>query len=292
MKWFYDSYPPFYGFRTGHKIQKLIYSKKTKYQMIKIFNTETFGRVFALDQATQLTEKDEFIYHEMLIHPSMLAHPNPKKILIIGGGDGGALRECLKYNIDKVYLVEIDKEVIIAARRFLKFVCQNSFNDSRTKIIIEDGYKFLINNGYKNFFDIVIVDCTDPDPENISLVLFNKKFYQAIFKSLKSDGILIYQSGSLFFTPKGYLNIYKKIKEIFPLAGIYWTVIPSYPGAIWGYTYGSKKIDLKNIDLAQLEKKYKRLKLKTKFYNPKIHQNSFLLPNFTKMISQKLNNKK
>lgn len=284
MQWFYDSYPPFYGFRTGHKIKKLIYQKKTPYQQIKIFDTETFGRVFTLDRATQLTERDEFIYHEMLVHPAMLNHPNPKKVLIIGGGDGGALRECLKYeSVSEVYLVEIDKEVIKAAGKYLRFVHRNSFNDKRAKIVVEDGFKFLTKGKYKNFFDIVIVDCTDPDPKNIALVLFKEKFYKAIFNSLKKEGILIYQSGSLFFTPKGYWDIYKKIKKIFPFAGIYWTVVPSYPGAIWGFTYGSKKIDFKKINLTQLGKKYKKLKLKTEFYNPQVHQNSFYLPNFVKL---------
>lgn len=258
MQWFYDSYPPFYGFRTGHKIKKLIYQKKTPYQQIKIFDTETFGRVFTLDRATQLTERDEFIYHEMLVHPAMLNHPNPKKVLIIGGGDGGALRECLKYeSVSEVYLVEIDKEVIKAAGKYLRFVHRNSFNDKRAKIVVEDGFKFLTKGKYKNFFDIVIVDCTDPDPKNIALVLFKEKFYKAIFNSLKKEGILIYQSGSLFFTPKGYWDIYKKIKKIFPFAGIYWTVVPSYPGAIWGFTYGSKKIDFKKINLTQLGKNIK-----------------------------------
>jgi spermidine synthase len=279
--WFYDSYPPFYGFRTGHKIEKLLYHKKTPFQEIKIFESGNFGRVFILDKATQLTEKDEFIYHEMLVHPALLSHLYPKKVLIIGGGDGGALRECLKYkSVDEVYLVEIDGEVIEAAKKFLKFVHQNSFDDRRAKIIVEDGYKFLMENRYKNYFDVIIVDCTDPDPESISLVLFQDKFYKAIYESLTSSGILIYQSGSLFFTPKGYLEIYKKIKKIFPLAGIYWTVIPSYPGAIWGFTYGSKKVDIKKISLKYLEKKYKKLKLKTKFYSPMVHQNSFYLPNF------------
>lgn len=283
-KWFYDSYPPFYGFRTGQKIKKMIYCKKTPYQQIKIFDTENFGRVFTLDRATQLTERDEFVYHEMLVHPAMLCHSNPKRVLIIGGGDGGAIRECLKYNnVEEIYLVEIDEEVIKASQRFLQFVHRGSFKNKKVKVIIEDGYKFLIDGKYKNFFDIIIVDCTDPDSESISLVLFKEKFYKAIFNSLSSNGILIYQSGSLFFTPKGYLNIYKKIKKIFPFAGIYWTVVPSYPGAIWGFTYGSKKFDLRKFNFAQLKKKYKKLKLKTKFYNPRIHQNSFYLFNLIKL---------
>ena len=256
---------------------KLLYKEKTPYQDLKIYKTERFGNLLLLDGAIQTTEKDEFIYHEMLTHTVMLIHPQPKRILIIGGGDGGILKEVIKYkDVESIYLVEIDKRVIEISQKYLKTICQNAFEDKRVNIIIEDGAKFVKKT--KEKFDIVIVD--SPDPIGVAKVLFSSKFYKNIFNCLEKDGLMIRQTGSTILQKSELEENWKILNKIFPYVWIHLIATPTYIGGFFSLTVASKKIDLFKIDIDKLEKKFNRLKIKTKYYNPYLHIASSVLPEY------------
>jgi len=256
---------------------KLLYKEKTPYQDLKIYKTKRFGNLLLLDGAIQTTEKDEFIYHEMLTHTVMLIHPQPKRILIIGGGDGGILKEVIKYkDVESIYLVEIDKRVIEISQKYLKTICQNAFEDKRVNIIIEDGAKFVKKT--KEKFDIVIVD--SPDPVGVAKVLFSSKFYKNIFNCLKKDGLMIRQTGSTILQESELEENWKILNKIFPYVWIHLIATPTYIGGFFSLTVASKKIDLFKIDIDKLEKKFNRLKIKTKYYNPYLHIASSVLPEY------------
>lgn len=256
---------------------KLLYKEKTPYQDLRIYKTERFGNLLLLDGAIQTTEKDEFIYHEMLTHTVMLIHPQPKRVLIIGGGDGGILKEVIKYkDVESIYLVEIDKRVIEISQKYLKTICQNAFEDKRVNIIIEDGAKFVKKT--KEKFDIVIVD--SPDPVGVAKVLFSSKFYKDIFNCLKKDGLMIRQTGSTILQENELEENWRILNRIFPYVWIHLIATPTYIGGFFSLTVASKKIDLFKIDIDKLEKKFNRLKIKTKYYNPYLHIASSVLPEY------------
>ena len=182
-KWFCEGAVP--GKRFGKikhcfLMDKLVFKGKTSYQDILIFDNAIYGRVAVLDGIVQFSEKDEFVYHEMISHPILFSHPSPQKILIIGGGDGGVLREVLKHPVKEVYLVDIDKEAMGIFRKYTPFISQNSFKDKRTKIFFGDGREFI--KKFRNFFDVVIVDSNDP--MGPSLPLFSSRFYKYVALSL------------------------------------------------------------------------------------------------------------
>ncbi len=295
MKWFYDKYYPGYGICL--EIKKKIFSKKSKYQKIEIFETKKFGRMLVLDEgfgqykeSIQLTERDEFIYHEMIVHVPLFSLPGApvkgaasngasKKVLIIGDGDGGILREVLKHPVKEVYIVEIDEEVIKACAKFLPSVGGKSLKDKRVKLIIGNGARFI--KDFNNFFDLVIVGA--PDPSGSGKILFSLNFYKNIYRALAPWGMMISQSGPVIFWPETeYGQIRGRLKKVFPKTATCLAFIPTYPGALWSFAIGSKKIDPAKMGLENLKRKYKQLKIKTKYYNPEIHLSSYVLPNFLK----------
>jgi spermidine synthase len=256
---------------------KLLYKKKTPFQDLRIYATSKFGNTLVLDGATQTTEKDEFIYHEMLTHPVMLLHPKPQKILIIGGGDGGILREVLKHkSVKQVYLVEIDRDVIETSKRYLKSICKNSFQDKRVKIVVSDGAKFVRTTSEK--FDIVIVD--SPDPVGVARVLFSEKFYKDINSILNKDGLTIRQTGSTFLQIDELKSNWRMLRKIFSYVWIHLVAIPTYIGGFFSITCASKKIDISKVGFKFLNRRFRKLKINTKYYNPSIHLASIATPEY------------
>jgi len=275
--WFYESLFPLV--KLGLKVKENIVSKKSLYQKIDILDTYEFGRVLVLDGIVQTTEADEFIYHEMLSHLPMLSHPHPKTVLIIGGGDGGILREVLKYPVREVFLVEIDEKVIEFSKTYLSSICRNSFNDRRANIIIDDGANFVKEG--KRKFDVVIIDSSDPIGP--AKVLFSSKFYREVSNALSSDdGIFAQQTGSSFLQREEFPYVYKKLNKVFPFVTIFLAAVPTYVGGFFSLVFASKGIDPRKVRLAKIEKRYKKFKLKTRYYNPEIHQASFVLPSYIK----------
>ncbi|MCF7873587.1 MAG: polyamine aminopropyltransferase [Candidatus Omnitrophica bacterium] len=254
---------------------KILYKKKTAHQNCLISKTKDFGKVLFLDNVIQTTEADEYIYHEMLVHPLLLTHPNPESILVIGGGDGGVIREILKHPVKELIMVEIDKTIIDLSKKYLPKISKGSFSDKRLGLIIDDGAKYIQETPKK--FDLIIVD--SPDPVGPAKMLFSKKFYQDVYKRLKSSGIMIRQTGSTFLQANVLKSNYRKIKDVFPLSFIQLASIPTYTGGYFSFVIGSKKINFLKKSKKQIKQKYLKLKLKTKYYNPGIQFAALQLPN-------------
>jgi len=254
------------------QIENEIYSSKSKNQKIEIFETKEFGRILALDGLIQLSTKDEFIYHEMLVHPAFFYHPNPQKILIIGGGDGGVLREVVKHPVKSIFLVDIDKKVIEVSRKYLPSVSKGAFGDKRLKIFNEDALKFV--RRYKNFFDIIIDDLTDPTGPSVAL--WRSKFYKDILRALKENGIAAFQTA--YLKEKFAKSARKKLKKIFPFFKVHKAFVGCFPFDEHTFSFGSKKINFNKLTFEEINKKYKKLNLKTKYYSPDIHFASTVFP--------------
>ncbi len=257
------------------RVKKRLYSSRSSYQKIEIFDTFDFGKILVLDGIFQTSEKDEFIYHEMLCHLPMLYRQNPKKVLIIGGGDGGALEEILKHPVEKVWLVEIDKKVIDVSQKYLPLISKGAFKDKRVEVVIGDGLSFV--KKYKNFFDIIILDLSDPWGPAKKLI--SLKFYQDVKKALKKDGIISVQSGCLFYQIKLVSIIFERLKKIFPSVVIHKAPVFLYGLGELSFTVASG-LDLNKINPKDVERKFRKLKLKLKYYRPKIHFASRVLPKY------------
>jgi len=250
----------------GFLIERKIYSGKSKFQKIEIFKNAEFGRILVLDGEVQLSTKHEFIYHEMLVHPAMLYyHEKPERVLIIGGGDGGALREVIKHPAKEIFLVDIDKKVIQISQKYLPSVSNGAFKDKRVKIFFDDAFKFL--DKYYEFFDIIIDDLTDPSGP--SLPLWERIFYKKILKALKKNGIASIQAG--YFKEKLSINLREKMKNTFKNYVLHKAFVDCFPFDEHVFFVGAKNFNLDKITLMKIERRFKKLKIKTKYYNPQIH---------------------
>ena len=263
--------------RLSLRVKKHLYSHKSKYQQIEVFDTWAHGRVLQLDGVFQTTQRDEFVYHEMITHIPLLTHPNPKKHLIIGGGDGGAAREALKHPIGSCYLVDIDEEVVDISKKYLSSI-GSEFENKRLKVHCVDGVKFMRER--KGDFDVISVDSTDPVGPAIGL--FSNEFYQDVYDALKDDGIMVCQSESPFYYADFIKDLFSRLKNIFPIVRIYTAVIPTYPGAYWTWTMASKKYDplqvSKNIVTERLSER--KISNDLKWVSADIYNSSFVLPPF------------
>ncbi|MCL2322578.1 MAG: polyamine aminopropyltransferase [Oscillospiraceae bacterium] len=259
-----------------YKIEKTLIRKQTKYQDLAIVETKRFGRMLLLDGIVQTTIMDEFIYHEMITHIPLFAHKNPKRVLVVGGGDGGAVREILKHsNIDKVVLCEIDEDVIKYSKEFLPEI-SCALDNPKCEIFIGDGLNYVIE--HKNEFDVIVVDSTDPF--SVGENLFGGSFYKAIFECLKEDGIFIAQTETPFLLPDLVKKIYKDVEIAFPIAKIFLAGIPTYPTGFWSFTVGSKKYDPSKFSKSEVP-------FPTKYYNKELHEACFVLPQYIKDLINK-----
>jgi len=275
--WFFEKELPgtIQKYKIGWRVKKRIFSGKSKYQKIEILDTFDLGRIFVLDGIIQLSEKYEFIYHEMISHLPLFYHPNPKRILIIGGGDGGVLREVLKHPVEEVFLVELDSRIVELSKKYLPFLnLKNSLKQKKVKLFFEEGATFV--KRFKNFFDVIIVDSTDP--AGPSLPLFQKRFYQNSFLALKKEGVFITQSGNFLDQISEIKTAIKNLKNFFPYVKVHRAFTPDYQGSDFSFTGGSKKINLEKFDIKKLKKRFN--KLMTKYYSPEIHWSSGILPKF------------
>lgn len=271
--WYSEMHTPNVQFSI--KVDKQIFSGQSEFQRIDIFNSKEFGRFLTLDGVVMLTEKDEFIYHEMIVHVPMAVHPNAKKILVIGGGDGGAVRELTQYrHVEHIDLVEIDELVVEVCKKYLPQVA-GRLNDERVYIHFEDGMKYI--RGCKNEYDLIIIDSTDPFGPGEGL--FTKEFYGNCYKALKEDGIMVNQNESPFYEEDALAmqRAHKRIVETFPISRVYHASIPTYPAGYWLFGFASKKYhplnDLHDVD-------WNLLNLHTKYYNTRLHWGAFALPNY------------
>lgn len=263
--------------RFSIKVDKQLVSTKSDFQRIDIFESPEFGRFLTLDGFMMLTEKDEFIYHEMITHVPMAVNPKAKKILVIGAGDGGTVRELVKYeHIERIDMVEIDKMVVDICREYLPKTA-NKLDNERVHIYYEDGLKFVRSK--TDEYDIVIVDSTDPFGPGEDL--FTREFYGNCFNALKEDGILVNQHESPYYEAdaKATARANKQLKAVFPFVTVYQLHIPTYPSGHWLFGFASKKYnpveDLKADEWNQFG-------IETRYYNTELHKGAFALPNYVK----------
>jgi len=263
--------------RFSIKVDRQLYSGQSEFQRIDVFNSPEFGNLLVLDGYLMITERDEFIYHEMIVHVPLAVNPNIKKVLLIGAGDGGAVRELARYDtIEHIDMVEIDSEVVEVCRKHFKgTTC--ALDDPRVSIHFQDGLKFVRTK--QNYYDLVIVDSTDPFGPGEGL--FTKEFYGNCYNALTDDGILVNQHESVYY--KEYARAMKRahsqISGLFAISRVYQAHIPTYPSGHWLFGFASKKYDpIEALD----EEAWNNLGIKTKYYNTELHTGSFAVPNYVK----------
>lgn len=261
--------------RMSLRVDRQLASIQSDFQRIDIFESNEFGRILTLDGLLMLTEKDEYIYHEMITHIPMATNPDIRRVLVIGAGDGGTVRELCRYGtIEHIDMVEIDYKVVEAAREYLPFTAC-SLDDPRVHIHYQDGLRF-VRRVPEGAYDLIIVDSTDPF--GVGEGLFTREFYGNCYKALGEKGILVNQHESTFY--ESYRNSMKRahsrIKSIFPLALVYQAHIPTYPSGHWLFGFASKGLDPRT-DLQ--EAYWNRLGLKTRYYNTPLHRGCFAIPN-------------
>lgn len=261
--------------RFSMRVTKQLYSAKSDFQLIEIFETKEFGRVLTLDGFLMLTQKDEFIYHEMIVHTAMATNPDIKRVLVIGAGDGGTIRELTRYHsIESIDMVEIDEMVVESCKKYLPQTA-SKLTDFRVNVLIEDGLKYIRTK--TDEYDLIIVDSTDPFGPGEGL--FTKEFYGNCHKALKQNGILINQHESPYYKndARAMQRAHNKIEAIFPICKVYQVHIPTYPSGHWLFGFASKTID----PIADLKADYwNGLGLKTNYYNTDLHKGCFALPNY------------
>ncbi len=270
----------------GHfmKIDKILFDGKSRYQKMLVINNKKFGNVLILDGFFQVSELDEYLYHEPLVQPAMFSHPNPKNVLIIGGGDGGALEEVLKHKtVERAVMVELDKDVVEISRKYLKSVCGNAFSDKRTEIIVGDGRKFVEHT--KEKFDVIIIDLTDPFGP--SKMLYTKEFYNAVEKALTSGGIIALHTESPLLAPKAFNVIIKTLKSVFKHVNVHLGFVNTY-ATTWSFANASNSIDVKRLNPYDMKKRYKKRGVTgLKYYAPEFYPNAFEITNQTKQLLEK-----
>ena len=275
--WFTEKHTPEVKFSI--KVDRQLYSGSSEFQRIDIFDSKEFGRFLTLDGYMMLTEKDEFIYHEMITHVPMAVHPNPKNILVIGAGDGGVIRELTDYNcVENIDLVEIDELVVEVSKKYLPTTACR-FDDKRVNIFYEDGVKFI--RRCENKYDVIIVDSTDPF--GVGEGLFTKEFYGSCYKALHDDGIMVNQHESPFYDEDAIAmqRSHKRITGSFPISKVYQAHIPTYPSGHWLFGFASKKYHPVR-DLNQSA--WNLLGIKTRYYNTRLHAGAFALPNYVEEL--------
>ena len=282
--WFSENHTP--NVKISIRVDRQLYSGKSEFQRIDVFDSPEFGRFLALDGYMMLTEKDEFIYHEMITHVPMAVHPLVKKVLVIGAGDGGVIRELTRYpEIEHIDMVEIDPLVVEVCRKYLpKTACR--LDDPRLSIHYEDGLKYV--RFKENEYDLIIVDSTDPFGPGEGL--FTREFYGNCYKALKEDGIMVNQHESPFYAEdaEACKRAHKRIVESFPISRVYQAHIPTYPSGHWLFGFASKKYHpLKDLD----ETRWNLRGLDCRYYTTTLHTGAFYLPAYVEEMLEDVEGK-
>ncbi len=277
--WFTEKYSDTCGFT--FKVKDVLTTQKSAYQRLDILDTYDFGRVMLLDGLVMLTERDEFVYHEMITNVPLFAHPDPKDVLVIGGGDGGTARELAKHTyLNSITEVEIDNTVVEGAKHYMPFVgC--GYEDEKVNLIIGDGIEFVKNK--KNAYDIIIIDSTDPFGPAEGL--FSGEFYSNVKNALRDNGFVVAQAENPYYDTKWMMRSVNNMRKAFENSvECYLAYIPTYPSGMWNFAIGYKNsVPSKMFD----KKRYDDLMLKFQYYNEEIHRACFALPNFVRDLLKK-----
>ncbi len=263
--------------RFAVRVREPIFAMRSPYQHIEIVDTFQFGRMLWLDGTVQTSEADHWAYHEMLVHVPMFTHPNPKLVLIVGGGDGGALRAVLQHPVDEAVMVEIDRDVVRAARAYLSSIHGGALDDPRARLVYEDAFTFLARERAR--FDVVLMDTTDP--VGPAMRLFTQDFYELVRQNVADDGVIAAQSGSPWLQPEVVRRNWQAMAPHFPHRALYLSHVPTYPAGMWAFILASPKRPLPSTpDPAR----FAALGLTTHYYTPDVHQAAFTLPPFVQRL--------
>ena len=276
-EWFNETLHNGYGQRLT--MDKVLFRERTEHQDLVIFENNVFGRVMALDGIVQTTEGDEFVYHEMMSHVPILAHGNAKKVLIIGGGDGGVLREVLRHKtVEKCTMVEIDRSVVDMCVEYLPMISASAFDDQRTDLVIADGAKFVAETDER--YDVVIVDSTDP--VGPGAILFSEGFYKNAKRCMAEGGIIVTQNGVPFLQGDELTGTMGAFAKLFASRSCYLATIPTYVFGSMALGWGSDNEALLDVPVEVLKERFAKLDGETLYYTPDVHKGAFALPPYVK----------
>ncbi len=278
--WFTETLYP--EFQQRLQISKILLETRTEFQHLMIFENPRFGRVMALDGIVQTTERDEFCYHEMLAHVPILAHGAAKRVAIVGGGDGGALEEVLKHDVERAVTVEIDAGVIEICREYLPEISNGAFDDPRHELVIADGIRFMKETD--ETFDVIIVDSTDPDGPSVPL--FSQAFYADCRDRLSERGILVTQSGVTFMQEHEARDTHARMNPLFADATLYLTQVPTYGAGYMTLGWGFRGVEPRRAALAEIERRFAAAAIETRYYSPAVHVASFALPGYIEALKR------
>ncbi|WP_340151257.1 polyamine aminopropyltransferase [uncultured Sneathiella sp.] len=271
------------GVNLALNVERVIYREKTDLQDLVIFENSQFGRVMSLDGAIQTTENDEFIYHEMFVHVPLLAHGKARRVLVIGGGDGGAARQLMKHKNIAVTLVDIDRTVIELSKKYMPSVSGGAFDDPRLELVIADGCQFVKETDAR--WDVIVIDSTDP--HGPGEVLYTEEFYGDCKSCLSEGGIIITQNGVPFVQENELRESYDRLGRLFKDVTFYLAAIPSYVGGVMAYGWATDETGHRRADLAKLAQRYIDAEIETEYYTPEVHQAAFALPlHIQKMLTR------
>jgi spermidine synthase len=281
------TYLEYYNGHTGLSVgvNKVLFSEQTPFQKVEVYDTDTWGNLMTIDGMVMLSEKDEFVYHEMIAHVACFSHPNPKRVLIIGGGDGGTAREVLRHpSVEHVDMVEIDEAVVRASKLHMPGV--GDFSNPKLHVLYENGLTFV--NDVPNKYDVIIIDGSDPVGPAVDL--FKQEFYDKCYAALNENGVLTGQTESPWVDSyhESMQSVFGALKNAFELSKMYLAFIPLYPTGMWSMAYASKGIDPLSAEvIARVETGLPLFADKLRYYNADIHKASFALPGFVREIIAK-----
>ena len=271
--WFFEKMEDYY--QMGYRIEEKLFEETSPFQKVTVYQTAYHGKMLCNDDLIMVTEADEFIYHDMIVHVPLFVHPNPKKVLVIGGGDGGTAREVLRHNnVEQCVMVEIDETVVRACKEHIpQTACV--FDNPRLKLRIEDGVRYVTRTEER--FDVILIDSTDPIGP--AQPLFGTDFYKDLYRILTDDGIVVSQGESPFYLNHLQKNLATIVHDIFPITRFYNFHNFSYPGGLWSFAFSSKKWHpIRDMQCSRI----KESNLEFQYYNEEIHKAAFALPNYQK----------
>ncbi len=262
------------------RVGRVLYDSATDHQRLRLFENDRFGRVLTLDDVVQTTEADNFVYHEMMAHVPILAHGVARRVLIIGGGDGGLAREVLRHGtVAQVTMVEIDESVVAFSKEYLPSLSAGAFDDPRLQLVIDDGAAFMARAG--DLFDVILIDSTDP--QGPGEVLFTDSFYAHARNRLAEGGILVTQNGVPFLQPDELASSMRAFRALFADWGCYLCTVPSYAGGPMALGWATDGV-ARDVPLTTLQARFAEAGLETDYYTPKVHQAAFALPGYVRRL--------
>lgn len=278
-QWFAE--PPYGGVQQRYRLLQRLHSQTTPWQTLEVLDLEGPGRALILGGTLQTSLNEEFTYHEPLVHVPLFAHPNPHRVLIIGGGDGGALRHALMHpSVDRALEIEIDQAVVEASLKFLPEISGGAYSDPRAELKIDDGARFLAETSER--FDVILVDSTDP--VGPAEVLISDEFLQNARQALAPGGLMAMQSGSPVSQPKEFLATVGAFKKAFRVVKPYLGYVPIYPAMMWSWVIGSEEVDPTSFDDMSVRNRLEALPGSLRVYTPALHRAAFALPRFVQSL--------